>query len=133
MTKKPAVETTVAGPVDTARSEVEKLNGQELRLAMMYRQKAVELAGVRAERGDQVLDADDPEGVARKAGQRVAGMTEELESFADASERARERRLAAIPAVFQAEAAEKERQADQLEVEARKLEAESNRLRDALE
>jgi hypothetical protein len=134
MSKKTAdAPTMVADPVESARAEVVRLNDQELRLAMLYRQKAGELAGVKAERGDQVLAAADPAGAARKAGQHVSVLLEELESFADASRRARELRLAAIPAVYQAEASEKERQSEQLEAEATKLEAESGRLRAALQ
>jgi hypothetical protein len=123
----------VDDPVGAARAEVVKLNDQELRLAMLYRQKAGELAGVKAERGDQVLDAADPAGAARNAGQRVSALLEELESFADAARRARERRLAAIPAVLEAEAVAKEWRAGQLDAEAAKLEAESKRLREALQ
>ena len=87
----------IQDPVETARAEVERLNTQELHFALMYRQKAVDLAGVRSERGDQLLAADDPATAARESGRRVSAMLEELESLADASKRARERRLAADP------------------------------------
>lgn len=134
MPKTTATKANAAIAVDEgARAEVERLNGQELGIAVLYRQKAGELAGVRADRGDQVLAADDPAGAAREAGQRVSVMLEALESLGDASKRARERRLAAIPAVYQAEADEAERKAAQLEVDAGELEAESGRLRKALE
>ncbi len=120
-------------PVAVAHAEVDRLNASELGIAILYRQRAAELAGVRAERGDQVLDADDPAGAARVAGQRVAAMLEELESLSDASRRARERRLAGIPAVYQAEADAAERKAVQLEADAANLETESDRLRKSLE
>src|ERR1700682_2441556 len=96
--------TPIADPAADARAEVDRLNDAELRFAMLYRSKAEELAGVRAQRGDQVLDAANPEGAARAAGQRASVMREELETLADASRRARERRQQAIPAVFNAEA-----------------------------
>lgn len=123
----------VDDPVAVARAEVERLNSSELGMAILYLTRAVELAGVRADRGDQVLDAEDPAGEARVAGQRVSAMLEELQSLADASRRARERRLVAIPPVFQAEADAADRKAAQLDVDAATLEAESNRLRKALE
>lgn len=125
--------TPIADPAAAARAEVDRLNAAELQFAMLYRSKAAELAGVRAHRGDQVLDAANPEGAAREAGQRASVMREELESLGDASRRARERRLQAIPAVFSAQADEAERGAAQLEAEAEDLEAESIRLRKVLE
>lgn len=136
MTKTTATKANAAIDVDAgavARAEVARLNASELGIAILYRAKAAELAGVRAERGDQVLDAADPAGAARELGRRGSAMLEDLQALADASLRARERRLASLPAVYQAEAGDKERHADQLELEAGKLEAESNRLRAALE
>jgi hypothetical protein len=126
-------QSTAPDPVETSRVEVERLNSQELSIAGLYRQKSDELASVRADRGDKVLAAEDPAGVARESGHRVSALLEEREALADASKRARERRVAAIPAVFEAEARAKERQAGELEAEAAKLEAESKRLRAALE
>jgi hypothetical protein len=123
----------VEDPVAAARAEVVRLNDQELRLAMSYRAKSAELADVRLARGDQVRGAADPAGAAQESARRVIAIREELEALADGSRSARERRLAAIPAVFEAEASAKERQAELLEVEGAKLEAESKRLREALE
>jgi hypothetical protein len=114
-------------------SEVERLNAQERDLALLYRTKAAELAIVRAARGDEVLDALDPAGAARGSGRRVRDLLEELEALADGSGRARQRRTSAIPAVFAAEADEKLREAVKLETEATDLEAESGRLRAALQ
>ena len=57
----------------------------------------------------------------------------EQASFADAARRARERRSAAIPAVYAAECDHMEQQAEAMEVEASRLEAESNALRAQLE
>jgi hypothetical protein len=136
MPKNTATRADAAIAVDegaVARAEVARLNASELGIAILYRAKAAELAGVRADRGDQVLAADDPAGAAREAGQRVSAMREELQALADAAQRARERRLAAIPGVYQAEADEAERKAAQLDVDAANLEAESGRLRKALE
>jgi hypothetical protein len=132
MTKDAKTE-AVDDPVGRARAVPSRLNTQELGMALLYRQKAAELAAERAKRGDQVLDASDPTVAARDAGRRVTAMLEELEALADASRRARERRLSSIPAVYQAAAAERERRAGELEAEATKLEAESRKLREALE
>jgi hypothetical protein len=74
-----------------------------------------------------------PAAAARESGRRVSALIEEHASLADASARARERRLAAIPLVYLAEADAADREADRLEVEATNLEAESTRLRRALE
>ncbi len=109
---------TAPDPAETARAEVERLNSQELAIAVLYRQKSDELAGVHAQRGDRVLDADDLGDAARESGHRVNALREELEALADAAKRARERRLAAIPAAFEAEARAKEREADELETKA---------------
>jgi hypothetical protein len=132
-TKVSGASATVDDPVAVARAEVERLNSSELGIAILYRARAADQVGVRAARGDQVLDASDPAGAARVAGQRVSAMLEELESLADASRRARERRLVAIPLVYAAEADAADRKAAQLDVDAANLEAESGRLRKALE
>jgi hypothetical protein len=122
-----------ADPAERARAEVQRLNSQELGLSVLYRVRAAELGSVRAERGDQVLDAENPTGAARASAQRVAVLVDELEALADASRRARERRLAAIPAIFKAQADEADRAAAQLESEADQLEVRSKGLRKALE
>jgi hypothetical protein len=59
-------------------------------------------------------------------------MLEDLASFAEASQRARERRLAAIPAVFHADAAQLEHDAERLETKAAKVEARSKPLLEEL-
>jgi hypothetical protein len=134
MGKRAAVtKTPTDEPVAQVRGEVEQLNGQELAIAVLYRQKAAELARVRSKRGDQVLAAADPAGAARESSRRVSAMLEEMESLTDASKRARELRIAAIPAVFRAQADDAARQAEQLEADAALLEKESDRLRKALE
>ncbi len=133
MTKKPAeTSTTAADPVAAARAEVERLAASEFGIALLLGERAKESAGLRADRGDQVLDAADPAAAARASGQRVAAMLEEGEALADASRRASDRRRAAILALFAAEADEREKQADELEAEATKLQAESERLRAAV-
>jgi hypothetical protein len=133
MATKTADAPVAKGEVERTRAEVERLNSLELGMAGLYRQKAAELAGVRAERGNVILDAADPAGAARETGARVAAMLEEMESLADASRQARKRRLAAIPAVFIAQADEASSAAALLESEAATLEAESRRLRQVLE
>jgi len=133
MTKKSIDSPTAIADPQLARAEVERLNSQEMSLGIAYQQKAAELLAVRSERGDEVLAAADPAAAARDSGRRVTGLLEELEALADASKRARERRLEAIPAVFALEADEQERQAEEVELEAARLEAESIRLREVLE
>ena len=125
--------TTVVDEPNDPRALVDSLNAEELEFALLYRSKSHELGALRAERGDQLRAATDRAGAARDSAQRVSVLLNELEGFADASKRARELRLAAIPAVFAAEAADKERQATELEVESARLEAESIKLRKALE
>jgi hypothetical protein len=132
-TKKATTATPTEDALLHARDEVARLNDAELRQGMLVRMKAAELAAVRRERGDAVLDADDPAGVAREVGKRVAELREEQASFADAARRARERRIAAIPLVYAAESDAKEAEAAAMEVEASRLEEESKVLRAALE
>jgi hypothetical protein len=133
MSEKPAAKKAAADPLERALAEVRRLNDQELALAELHQTKSIALAGLRAERGDEVLAAEDPASAARDSGRRVSAMVEELESLGDASRRARERRLAGLPAVFIAEADSMDRLAERLEEQAAQLEAESNRLRAALE
>lgn len=125
--------TTDADPVAVARAEVEKLNGLEYGHALLYRQRAKEVAGERAGRADAILDAKDPVAAARESARQVSSFTEELAGLAEAADRARERRHAAIPAVFLAEAEAKEREADALEADATRLQTESAELRAELE
>jgi hypothetical protein len=135
--KKAAINTTTASPTDDAliraRGEVDKLNAAELRLGMAYRTKSDQLAVVRSKRGDQVLDSVDPDGAARESGRQVNALLQELDALADAARRARERRLAAIPAVVAAECDVKEARASAMELEANAHEFECDRLRAALE
>jgi hypothetical protein len=127
---KPTTNTKIeSNPLD----EVTRLNEQEVRLALAILHKSNELAGVKAARGDLVLDAADQDGAARDAGRQVAVLREEVDSLADAARRARERRIAAIPLVYAAQSNQMETQATALEAEATKLQAESDVLREALQ
>jgi hypothetical protein len=130
---KKSADTSTTDPVAIARAEVEKLNGLEYGHALLYRQRAKEVAGERAGRADAILDAKDPVAAARESARQVSSFTEELAGLAEAADRARERRHAAIPAVFLAEAEAKEREADALEADATRLQTESAELRAELE
>ena len=123
----------VDDPVAAARAEVERLNDAELRLSMAYRLKADSLGVLKAARGDAVLDAQDADKAAHESARQVSTLEQELEALADGAHRARERRLVAIPAVFAAECDQQEQRASAMQGEADKLEAESDRLRAALE
>ena len=120
-------------PAEQARAEVNRLNGQELALAQQYRLRAVELADLRAKRGDEVLAATDPGAAARASSRRISEGVEELAALADAASAARRQRLAAIPAVFRAEADDVERQAEKLEADAAENEARVSDLLKAVE
>jgi hypothetical protein len=123
----------VDDPVAKARAEVERLNAAELRFALIYRERSVALAEVRAKRGRQVLDASDPTAVASEVNSGIRALEDELAAIAEAASEARKDRLQAIHVVFIAEAEDAERRAAQLDEDAVKLEAESGRLRAALE
>jgi hypothetical protein len=128
-----ASKVAVDDPVAVARAEVERLNAQELKFASLVREGSAALADIRAKRGRQVLDANDPSGAAGAINQRIRAAEDELAAMMEAAAEARRARLPAIAAVIAAEAEAKVRRAEQLEAEAAKLEAESNRLRAALE
>jgi hypothetical protein len=114
-TQRPA---TAADPVELARADVDRLNQQERELSKLYRVKAAELSAARAKRGDDVLAAHDPASAARDSSRQVAVMVEELAALADAAAAARRQRMSAIPAVFNAEADEGEREAAQRDADA---------------
>jgi hypothetical protein len=131
--RRPVASDTAGDPVEAARVRVELLNDQELRFATLYREGFAVLAGIRAKRGRQVLDSNDPSGAAAEINQRIRAAEEELAAMGEAAVEARRARLPAIAAFIAAEADAKERQAEQLDADAAKLEAESDRLREALE
>ncbi len=134
MTKKAAASRVQdTDPVAAARAEVERLNAAELKFAMLFREGSEALASIRAKRGRQVLDADDPSGAAGAINQRIRAAEDELAAMVEAAGEARRARLPAIEAFIEVEAAAKDREAQQLEALASKLEAESDRLRKVLE
>jgi hypothetical protein len=106
---------------------------QELRFARLYRERAGVLAEVRAGRGRQVLDANDPSAVASTVNARIRVLEDELGALAEAASEARRQRRQTIPKVFAAEAAEAEREATELDRQADALSLESQILRKALE
>jgi hypothetical protein len=110
-----------------------RLNDQELKFALLYREGSAALADMRAKRGRQVLDANDPSGAAADINQRIRAVDDELAAMAEAATEARRARLQAIAVVIAAEADAGERKAEQLDAEAATLEAESDRLREAVE
>jgi hypothetical protein len=130
MTKKNGI---TADAVAAARHHVEELNAAELNFALLSRSKAAEAATERAQRGDRILAATDPGGAAQVSGRRVAELAEEQAAMVDASKRARERRIAAIPSVYKAEADLLESEALSLEAQASELKTKSDELRKALE
>ena len=132
-TRRPIASEAAGDPVEAARAEVVRLNDQELKFALLYREGSAALAGMRAKRGRQVLDANDPSGAAAEINQRIRAVEDEQAAMAEAAAEARRARLPAIAAFIAAEADAKERQAEQLDADGAKLEAESNRLRKALE
>jgi hypothetical protein len=129
--KHPTVATTDAARA--ARAEVERLNTAELGFALAASAKVAEVSEERTHRGDRLLAAADPTTAAQDSGRRVAQLLEEQAAMEDASQRARELRIAAIPLVWKAEADDKEQQASELLAQAAALEAKSNELREALE
>jgi hypothetical protein len=132
-TKTKTTTTLVDDPVAAARSVVDQMNQQEVRLALMILRKSTELSGVKAARGDAVLDADDPDGAARESGRQVAALKEELDALAAAAVQARGRRIAALPGLFATEAAALEAKATAMEADAAAKKAESDRLLAAVE
>jgi hypothetical protein len=129
MTSKQTEKPPTPDPVELARADVQRLNQQELELSRLYHRKARELAEARARRGDDVLAANDPGAAARESSRQISEKVEELAALGDAAAAARRQRLAAIPAVFKAEAGALERQGAQLDIDAAANEA---AVRDAL-
>jgi hypothetical protein len=117
MTTRPT-ETAQPNPAELARAHVAELNNEELAFARMFREKARELEAVQDAQADQLRAATDKAAAAHDSAQRVSVLANELEQFAKASKRSRELRLAAMPAVFKAEAGELDRQAAQLDTDA---------------
>jgi hypothetical protein len=130
---KKSPDTTPTDPVALARSEVERLNAQELKFAMLHLQRSTELEQMRGQRGRQVLTANDPLAVVHDVNSQIRRAEDELAALGEAAGEAHKARVLAIPAVFLAEAEDRERQADKLDAEASELETESRRLRKLLE
>lgn len=132
-TKKTRASIEAADPVEAARAEVVRLNDQELKFALLFREGSAALAGIRAKRGRQVLDANDPSGAAAEINQRIRAVEDEQAAMAEAAAEARRARLPAIAAFIAAESDAKDRRAAELDQEAARLEGESDVLRAALE
>lgn len=126
-------DTTRTDAVTITRSEVERLNAQELKFARLHLQRSTELAELRSRRGQQVLKASDPLAVVGAVNTRIRAAEDELAGLAEAAGEAHKARLLAIPAVFLAEAEDRERQAAQLDADADKLEAEVKKLLEPVE
>jgi hypothetical protein len=116
-----------------ARAAVDRLAKRELELALLRCHVQRELIAAKAKRGRQVLQATDPAAVATEINAGIRTLEDEAATLGEAAGEAHAARVVAIPAAFEAEAADKEREAARLDADADKLEAESRRLRKPLE
>ena len=110
-------------PIEAARAEVRRLLEVELDLAAKRDAAAASLPDLETTVGDAVLDGGDAVEIAA----RIAGARAEVEVLDRTITAARERRVAAITAVFEAEADELRRQAA-----AKRAEADARRGKTAL-
>ncbi len=124
------VQTVTTDPIAEARATVQKLYDAEMRLSKQLPRLQQDLVEAEAAAGDSLLDAalDGKGGAAKAATSRVAQLRAEIDATQKAIASARQRRIAAIPRVWEAQARPLREQATALREQAAQHEIRTNEL-----